>query len=111
MAGERGRVRAEFLEDVDRYAEAEGQIYPVLLTSFRSGSNYEEDMQDAEEYPPEWRWRFYNDLKEAGAAALASDANSDGVWRFLAIHRISEVQLTNFLSCKIGKRLAALKFE
>lgn len=111
MVRQRERIRAEFLEDVDRYAEAAGQIYPVLLTSFKSGSYYEEDMQDAEEYPPDWRWRFYNDLKEGGAAALASDANSDGVWRFLAIHRVSEVQLTNFLSCRIGRRVASLKFE
>lgn len=83
----------------------------MLLTSFKSEAVYQEDMQDADEYPLEWRWQFHKDLRERGAAVLASDSNLDDNWRFLGIHRISDVQLSNFLSCRIGKRIALLNFE
>lgn len=111
MSRQISRIRAEFLEDDPRYAIAGGQIYPVLLTSFKHGSVYQEDMQDVDEYPADWRWQFQKNLREVGMAVLASDSNLDNDWRFLSIHRVSDVQLTNFLTCTIGKTVIALNLE
>ena len=103
------RLRAEFLKDA-RYAEAEGRTYPVLLTSFKNGSLYEEQMSDEDEYPPNWKAQFLAALQDVRCAVIASDSNLDGEWRFLAIHHVSEIQLTNFLTCEIGQLSVALEF-
>src|SRR5690349_6787302 len=104
------RLRATFLKDV-RYAEAGGKVYPVLLTSFVGGSFYEEDMSNADEYPADWATRFKSNLKTAEAAIIANDEHGDNNWRFLAIRRVSNVQLSNHLTCEIGTKLTALYFE
>lgn len=65
------RLRAAFLDDDTRYAVAGERVYPVLLTSFKSGVHYAEEMLDPEEYPPDWTRNFYWSLKFGGAAALA----------------------------------------
>lgn len=104
------RIKARFLKD-PRYAEAAGKIYPVLLTSFKSGINYQELMPDSKDYPAAWTREFYSELKRQAVAVLASDSNLDGDWRFLAIHDISNVQMSNFLSCTIGKLRCKLSWE
>src|SRR4051794_11110889 len=105
------RLRAKFLEDDPRYAEVNGEVLPVLLTSFDTGFGYEEDVQDIDEYPERWAWQFHLDLKRLGKAALASDSNLDDNWRFLGVHAVSAVRLSNFLTCRIGKKLASLNLE
>lgn len=104
------RLKAKFLKD-PRYAEAAGEIYPVLLTSFKSDINYQELMPDSKDYPAAWTREFYSELKRLGVAVLASDSNLDGDWRFLAIYEISDVQLNNFLSCRFGRLRTRLSVE
>ena len=82
----------------------------MLLTSFKNGSLYEEQMSDEDEYPPNWKAQFFAALQEVRCAVIASDSNLDGEWRFLAIHHVSEIQLTNFLTCEIGQLSVALEF-
>jgi hypothetical protein len=111
VPGKIGRTHATFLDDDVRYADVDGRVFPVLLTSFKTSSSYAEDMQDADEYPPDWPWQFHLDLKAASQAVLASDSNPDGNWRPLGIYRVSDVQLTNFLSCRVGKLVEPLALE
>lgn len=68
-------------------------------------------MQDAEEYEITWRNAFFRSLRQIQCAVIASDENPDGYWRFLAIKRVSDVSLTNFLTCKVEQTVATLRFE
>jgi hypothetical protein len=99
-------LRATFVDDDDgRYASVGGIIYPVLLATCRGGLRYSEDVSDSVDYPSVWCRRFRQDLECRAAAILISDAD-DHSWKFLGLFQVHNVQLSNFLTCRIGAKLA-----
>jgi hypothetical protein len=94
-------------EDDGRYASINGIIYPALLTSCLTSRGYNEDMSDSDLYPVDWCRRFVQDLNCRAAAILVSDADEYS-WKFLGLFQVRDVQLSSFLTCRIGAKLAKL---
>lgn len=78
------RLRATFVDDDGRYASINGIIYPVLLSSCRDGRLYNEDVRDSDDYPADW-------------------------CRQLGLFQVHKVELSSFLTCRIGARLTDLQ--
>lgn len=103
------RLRATFLDEDDgRYASVNGIIYPALLTSCLYGRSYKEDMGDSVDYPVDWCRRFLLDLNCRAAAILVSDADEDR-WKFLGLFQVHNVEMSSFLTCRIGAKLTKLQ--
>lgn len=103
------RLRAKYDDDDCRFAEIKGIAYPVLLTSFLTGDDYAENMQDPDEYPDDWKKEFLDLLNRREAAIIAFDSGE--IWPFRGLFQVHGIRLTNLLTCTIGASLTKLKFQ
>ena len=104
------RLRATFFDEDGRYASINGIIYPALLKSCLYDRRYKEDVRDGDDYPVDWCRQFLQELNCRATAVLVSDADEDN-WKFLGLFHVHDVELSSFLTCRIGAKLADLNLR
>ena len=100
------RLKATF-EDEPRFAIIGGTRFPVLLTIFQDGDNYEEDVSDPNDFPASFVREFRGCLQTQNQAILVKTGPNGGApWEAQSLHEITTFSVSNFIQCTLGARLA-----
>lgn len=100
------RVKATFQTEA-RFATIGRKKYPVLLTIYRNGDNYQEDVSDTAEFSRAFVQEFGACLQDRKQAILVrTGPHGGGEWITQSLYEIRTSSVSNFIQCTLGERLA-----